>query len=130
MTTLKDFYTNGSAVVRSSSQNQAVVMHGMFYWDLHSALRLIADAFWGPRYWRDYDPADAEASSSPSYITIDTHQYYAFAPLQNLPHETIIESICNISQIVKATNQGLPSLIVGEWSLESGTRIHSCSPHG
>ena len=53
-------------------------------------------------------------------MTIDTHQYYAFSPLNNLPHDTILESICNISQLLKTTSIGLAPVVVGEWSLETG----------
>lgn len=58
---------------------------------------------------------------SPSFLEIDTHQYYAFAPLVDLPHATILESVCNISRLLKSTDRGrVPRTIVGEWSLQTG----------
>jgi glucan 1,3-beta-glucosidase len=94
-------------------------------WIDFSPLSLL-DAFWGPRYWAGYDPASSSSSSSmgsasPSYLEIDTHQYYAFAPLINLPHATILESVCNVSRMLKSTDRTrVPATIVGEWSLQTG----------
>jgi len=82
----------------------------------------LVDAFWGPRYWAGYDPSSSETmGSSPDYLEIDTHQYYAFAPLVDLPHATILESVCNVSRMLKSTDRSrVPSTIVGEWSLQTG----------
>lgn len=111
MDDLKAFYTVGSEAVRTADQGMGVMIH---------------DAFWGPRYWAGYDPASSSSSSSmgsasPSYLEIDTHQYYAFAPLINLPHTTILESVCNVSRMLKSTDRTrVPATIVGEWSLQTG----------
>ncbi len=87
----------------------------------------IQDAFYGPQYWSDYDPSNPSARSPASLVTIDTHQYYAFAPLNNLPHDTILDSVCNISQLLKLTDLGIPPTVVGEWSLETGTSSSVCA---
>lgn len=88
------------------------------------------DAFWGPSYWRNYDPTAsspsyASSSGSASYVNIDTHQYYAFPPLQNLTMSQILTSVCNVSQLLKNTN-GLGRTVVGEFSLETGECDHNC----
>jgi len=79
------------------------------------------DAFYGPAYWSDYDPENPSAGQPADRLTIDTHQYYAFAPLNNLSHSAILDSVCTISQLLKQTNSGIPPTVVGEWSLETGT---------
>ena len=85
------------------------------------------DAFWGPSYWAEYDPTSSSSSSSPDWLEIDTHQYYAFAPLVDLPHTTILESVCNVSRLLKSTDRSkVPSTIVGEWSLQTGESWWSC----
>lgn len=86
---------------------------------MDAILILSVDAFYGPTYWRNYDPTSSSATSPVSYTNIDTHQYYAFAPRANLSQSAILESVCNISKILKGTNTGIPRTIVGEWSLET-----------
>jgi hypothetical protein len=79
------------------------------------------DAFYGPSYWQEFNPLTPLASSEPGpNLTLDTHQYYAFAPLNNLPHDTILQSICNISGLLKQKDGEVPYTVVGEWSLETG----------
>lgn len=109
MTLLKDFYSQGEEIIGPYGMNTTA--HGEY---CHGERRLIVDAFWGPSYWSDYNPS----SNSQSNFTLDTHQYYAFPPLNDLPHETILDSICNISQILHSNS--ISPTIVGEWSLESG----------
>ncbi|EMC93316.1 glycoside hydrolase family 5 protein [Baudoinia panamericana UAMH 10762] len=107
MDQLKRFYTNGSAVVHDASTRSG------FNVTIH-------DAFWGPQYWTNYNPSNAAASQPAQGLAIDTHQYYAFAPLNNLTAPQILQSICNISQLLKAPHSGIPPTVVGEWSLETG----------
>ena len=138
MDDLKAFYTAGSEAVRTADQGMGVMIHGecrppetsTYLSPNIAGLTLscyhCSDAFWGPRYWAGYDPASWSSSSSmgsasPSYLEIDTHQYYAFAPLINLPHATILESVCNVSRMLKSTDRTrVPATIVGEWSLQTG----------
>ncbi|KAK4684779.1 glucan 1,3-beta-glucosidase, partial [Tremellales sp. Uapishka_1] len=112
MTYLKSFYTAGTSTLQSASTAINVTVH---------------DAFYGPSYWSNYDPLNTTSSAPASSLTLDTHQYYAFAPLDNLPHDTILESICNVSQTLKALDSGIPSTVVGEWSLETGSAPNSTS---
>jgi glucan 1,3-beta-glucosidase len=106
---LRAYYTAGAAAVRSASGNTLLVA--------------VHDAFYGPRYWSNYDPSSssASASSPANYALLDTHQYYAFPPLGNLSQAGILGGVCNMSGILKAASSGLPQTVVGEWSLESGS---------
>lgn len=99
MSQLKDFYDDGVQMVNDAS-------------DRKSLNATIHDAFYGPSYWSTYQPTRR--------LTIDTHQYYAFAPLANLTHPEILDSVCNISQLLKQTDSGIPPSIVGEFSLQTG----------
>lgn len=109
MTLLKSFYNQGEDIIAPFGLNTTA--HGEFLpWST-----LMTDAFWGPTYWSDFNPSAPEPRRN---FTLDTHQYYAFPPLNDLPHETILDSICNISQILHSDS--IPPTIVGEWSLESG----------
>lgn len=127
MDQLKAFYTAGIKTVRDSSGGKlSATIHGEPHSSLPSALKIDpVDAFYGPSYWRNYDPTSTTASSPVNYVAIDTHQYYAFPPLQNLTQSVILQSVCNISKILKGTS-GLPRINVGEWSLETGMSIHKC----
>lgn len=53
---------------------------------------------------------------------LDTHNFYAFTPNINLDQDGILESICNISQLLKqnSSSSGIPATLIGEWSLQSG----------
>lgn len=109
MAFLKEFYALASDVIRNASSNGMTVT--------------IHDAFWGPSYWSDYDPSSNssyDGGSSPDWLELDTHQYYAFAPYENLPRTEILERICNVSKVLKQPSSGIPKTVVGEWSLESG----------
>ncbi|WWD19440.1 hypothetical protein CI109_103900 [Kwoniella shandongensis] len=106
MDQLKSFYSAGSSVIRAASNTINVTFHG--------------------NYWSNYDPSNVDATSTPSRLTLDSHQYYAFAPLNNLPPDTILESICNVSRLLKST-PSIPYTFVGEWSLETGTAPNTTS---
>lgn len=114
MSELKAYYSAASKIVRESSGGSLRV--------------LIHDAFWGPGYWSGFNPVENTTSTSPEWLDIDLHNYFAFAPNNNLPQDTIIEKICNTSQYLRNT-PSLPPVLVGEWSLETGTAPNA-SPLG
>jgi glucan 1,3-beta-glucosidase len=105
MSALKSFYSSGHSVVQAASTSWNTTIH---------------DAFYGPAYWAHYNPSGGTGAASA--LVLDTHQYYAFAPFNNLAHDEILENICNISYLLKQpTNaSGIPPTLVGEWSLETG----------
>ena len=109
MSQLKNFYADGYEAVREVDDSMNVTIH---------------DAFWGPQYWSNYNPAvNTSSSNGPaSSLTVDTHQYYAFPPLANLTHSEILDSVCNISHTLKLSQaqSNIPPVIVGEFSLETG----------
>lgn len=146
MPTLKRFYTQAAQIVRDAAQhNVEVVIHGastraparprcrpFLLFVIADATPLFPppDAFWGPNYWSDYDPLSNTSASSPDWLTLDTHQYFAFAPFENLPRQDILQHICNTSRLLKSTTSGIPGTIVGEWSLETGeSRVSFCVLH-
>jgi glucan 1,3-beta-glucosidase len=114
MSDLKAFYSAASRTVRQYSQGSLRV--------------LIHDAFWGPGYWSGFNPIENTTSTSPNWLDIDLHNYFAFAPNNNLPQEEILEKICNTSQYLRNT-ASLSPVLVGEWSLETGTAPNA-SPLG
>ncbi|TKA32731.1 hypothetical protein B0A50_00956 [Salinomyces thailandicus] len=115
MAQLKNFYTDGAHTIRSNDINDNINV-------------TVHDAFWGVSYWANYDPTDSEATSPANMLTLDSHQYYAFAQQAAYNHDQILESICNTSQQLKQPQQqtGIPPTLVGEFSLQTG----SSSPHG
>lgn len=114
MSELKAYYSAASRIVRASSQESLRV--------------LIHDAFWGPGYWSGFDPIVNDTATSPAWLDIDLHNYFAFPPYNNLPHADILEKICNTSQYLRNT-PSLSPVLVGEWSLETGTAPNA-SPLG
>jgi hypothetical protein len=46
----------------------------------------------------------------------------------DLPHDTILSKICNMSTILKAPSSGIPPTVVGEWSLETGSSLSYLPP--
>ncbi|KAJ9119310.1 hypothetical protein QFC24_005781 [Naganishia onofrii] len=114
MSQLKAYYSAAGQTVRQYSNGaMRVLMH---------------DAFWGPGYWAGFDPLSNTTSTSPEWLDIDLHNYFAFAPNNNLPQEEILEKICNTSQYLRNT-ASLSPVLVGEWSLETGTAPNA-SPIG
>ncbi|KAK3075754.1 hypothetical protein LTR53_000692 [Teratosphaeriaceae sp. CCFEE 6253] len=105
MVDLQDWYSDGANTLANATADTVLNV-------------TIHDAFWGPSYWIDYNPLSGTSQSAPD-LTIDTHQYYAFEPLNNLTHAQILGSICNISQLLKQPASGIPATIVGEWSLQT-----------
>ncbi|KAJ9109942.1 hypothetical protein QFC20_003142 [Naganishia adeliensis] len=114
MSELKAFYSAASRTVRQYSEGSLRV--------------LIHDAFWGPGYWSGFNPIENTTSTSPEWLDIDLHNYFAFAPNNNLPQDEILEKICNTSQYLRNT-ASLSPVLVGEWSLETGT-APTASPLG
>lgn len=114
MSELKAFYSAASRTVRQYSEGSLRV--------------LIHDAFWGPGYWSGFNPIENTTSTSPDWLDIDLHNYFAFAPNNNLPQDEILEKICNTSQYLRNT-ASLSPVLVGEWSLETGT-APTASPLG
>ncbi|WWD07884.1 hypothetical protein V865_005991 [Kwoniella europaea PYCC6329] len=112
MSQLKDFYSDAAEVISGVDGDMNIVMH---------------DAFWGPQYWSNYNPLSNSTSSNSNNSIIDTHQYYAFEPLNNLPHDVILEKVCNISKLLKNSDLGILPTLVGEWSLETGHSPNSSS---
>ncbi|KAK6903939.1 hypothetical protein I203_107450 [Kwoniella mangroviensis CBS 8507] len=112
MSQLKEFYSDAAEVISGVDGNMNVFMH---------------DAFWGPQYWSDYNPLSNSTSSNSNNFIIDTHQYYAFEPLNNLAHNVILEKVCNISKLLKNRELGILPTLVGEWSLETGHSPNSSS---
>jgi hypothetical protein len=105
MTTLKDFYSQSSEAVRSASENSILVVIHDGFWvrqTLSTSLVLshaqaalansgldLLDLLQGPSYWRDYDPlssASSTSTTSPDWLVVDTHQYYAFEQLVSSFH--------------------------------------------
>lgn len=86
------------------------------------ALLTITDGFFNPHTWRNYDPTNPAATSPRANITLDTHQFWAFPPLDKLPGPEIIDTVCNFSQsqLKVSPDLGTPPTIVGEWSLSTG----------
>ncbi|KAI6815896.1 P-loop containing nucleoside triphosphate hydrolase protein [Hortaea werneckii] len=115
MDQLKLFYADASRAVRRANSDESMNV-------------TIHDAFWGPGYWVNYNPTDSDASSPARRLTVDTHQYYAFAQQASYDHDQILESICNISTELKQpqAQTGIPPTIVGEFSLQTG----DSNPHG
>jgi glucan 1,3-beta-glucosidase len=104
MSELKACYSAASEIVRESSGGSLRV--------------LIHDAFWAPGYLSGFNPVRNTTSTSPDWLDIDLHNYFAFAPNNNLPQHIISSSqICNTSQYLRNT----PSLSpVPGWRVELG----------
>ncbi|KAI7230758.1 hypothetical protein KC330_g6764 [Hortaea werneckii] len=115
MDQLKSFYADASRTVRRANPDESMNV-------------TIHDAFWGPGYWVNYNPTDSDASSPARRLTVDTHQYYAFAQQASYDHDQILDSICNVSMELKQpqAQTGIPPTVVGEFSLQTG----DSDPHG
>ena len=80
------------------------------------------DGFLEPHTWENYDPNNPTASAPAKSVTVDTHQFWAFPPLDTLTEPEILEKICQFAQteIRNPAVQGTPPTLVGEWSLSTG----------
>jgi glucan 1,3-beta-glucosidase len=86
-----------------------------------------ADAFYNPPNWKNYNPWDSSASEPAQYVTVDTHQFWAFPPLNNLTAPEILDQICTFGKELKVKGSGIPPTLVGEWSLSTGLTANSTS---
>jgi glucan 1,3-beta-glucosidase len=146
MSQLKDFYDDGVEVVSSASVGPNpidIVIHGQSSipkkqpnctTPSHTTTnKTNPDAFWGPSYWSTYTPLANKSQSQPQpHLILDSHQYYAFAPLANLSRPEILSRICKTSHLLQNSSSSSSSTshptIVGEFSLETNTTPDS-SPH-
>lgn len=79
-----------------------------------------ADGFYEPHSWADYDPNNPSATTPAKYLTVDTHQFWAFPPLNNLSEAEILTQICELGTELRTPSSGIPPTLVGEWSLDTG----------
>ena len=108
---LQEFYTAGAQVVGpANSSGINVTIH---------------DAFYNPPNWKNYDPNDANAQQPAEFLTVDTHQFWAFPPLDNLTKPQILDRICAFGNTLKQDNAGIPPTLVGEFSLSTGITANS-----
>lgn len=110
---LKAFYTLGAQVVGPANTSGINVT--------------IHDGFFNPHTWANYDPSNADATSPADFLTVDTHQFWAFAPFTDLNEDQILVQICELGQSIKLNNSGIPPTLVGEWSLSTGITANSTS---
>ncbi|KAK3677807.1 hypothetical protein LTR78_002657 [Recurvomyces mirabilis] len=110
---LQEFYTAGAKVVGPANSS--------------GINTTIHDAFYNPPTWKNYDPYNSQAQSPAPYVTLDTHQFWAFPPLDTLGKEAILERICQFGQTIKTNNSGIPPTLVGEFSLSTGYTANSTS---
>jgi glucan 1,3-beta-glucosidase len=90
---------------------------------------MMVDAFYNPVTWKNFDPfSSSHFGDTPAqYVTIDTHQFWAFPPLDTLTEPEILEHICDFGATLKAPNSGIPPTLVGEFSLSTGITANSSS---
>lgn len=105
---LKEFYTSGYGVVGVANAS--------------GINTTIHDGFYDPHSWAYYDPNDSTASVAAPYLTVDTHQFWAFAPFTDLNKTEILQQICDFGVQIRANQSvsGIPPTLVGEWSLSTG----------
>ncbi|KAK5136052.1 hypothetical protein LTR08_004306 [Meristemomyces frigidus] len=130
MAQLRDYYASAAAVVRDAGGRSSNSSSS----DGTPLNVTIHDAFYGPAYWAAYNPPptsdeDNDTATTAAPLTLDTHQYYAFAPLGNLSRPDILDAVCNLSRLLKQpqTSSGIPSTLVGKWSLQTGANNPSPS---
>ncbi|KAI7694526.1 hypothetical protein KC353_g18130, partial [Hortaea werneckii] len=99
---LKDFYEPSSKIVNVTGINFT-----------------IHDGFYNPHSWANYDPNNPNAQKPAPNLVVDTHQFWAFPPLDNLTKEQTVEHICDFGQQIR-NNSAIPYTLVGEWSLSTG----------
>ncbi|KAH9845407.1 glycoside hydrolase family 5 protein [Teratosphaeria destructans] len=108
---IKEFYSAGAKVVGPYNTSGINVT--------------IHDGFYQPTYWKDYDPNNDSATEPGQFLTVDTHQFWAFPPLNDLTKTQTLEAICTFAQTLKepvhgSNGSGIPYSLVGEWSLDTG----------
>ena len=110
---LRTFYTAGAQIVGPANTS--------------GINTTIHDAFYNPPTWANYDPNDDSAQTPGKFLTLDTHQFWAFPPLDTLPEPQILQRICDFGTALKQPNTGIPYTLVGEWSLSTGITANSSS---
>jgi len=87
----------------------------------------ISDGFFNPHSWTNYDPWDRAATKPAPHISVDTHQFWAFPPLNTLPKPAILNAICDFAKTNLRADPmlGIPPTLVGEWSLSTGITANS-----
>lgn len=115
MEVLREFYTAGANVVGAANMSGINVTYH--------------DGFYQPTFWKNYDPWNVAATAPAKHVTLDTHQFWGFPPLDNMTAEQILEAVCTFGQKLKApiSQSGIPWTLVGEWSLNSGVTGNSTS---
>ena len=108
---LREFYTAGANVVGAANSSGINVT--------------IHDAFYNPPKWKNYDPWNMNAPEPAAHVTVDTHQFWAFPPLDTLSVPEILQRICDFAQDLKMPNSNIPPTLVGEWSLSTGHTANS-----
>lgn len=105
---LKIFYTAAAKVVAPANTSGINVT--------------IHDAFYNPPNWANYNPENANAQQPAEFLTIDTHQFWAFPPYTNLTKSEILDKICQFGNSIRqpAAKTGIPPTLVGEFSLSTG----------
>nr|OQO17181.1 hypothetical protein B0A51_16456 [Rachicladosporium sp. CCFEE 5018] len=113
---LQTFYTAGAEVVSvANSSGINTTFH---------------DAFYNPPNWKNYDPLNMNSGSNGKYLTLDTHQFWAFPPLDTLSVPDILGRICAFGLELKQLDTGILPTIVGEWSLSTGHTANSTTDSG
>jgi glucan 1,3-beta-glucosidase len=110
---LRSFYTPASNVVGAGNSSGINIT--------------ISDGFYNPHSWTNFDPWNSSANQSAPGITLDTHQFWAFPPLDKLDKTGVLNAVCNFAKTqmrVDASVGTLPTL-VGEWSLSTGVTSKS-----
>lgn len=92
-----------------------------------STLLTRADGFFQPHSWTNYDPYNPAATSNARYVTLDTHQFWAFPPLDKLSQSELLDTICAFGQQLRKPENGFLPTLVGEWSLSTGVTSNSTS---
>jgi hypothetical protein len=70
------------------------------------------DAWFGASYWSNW--VSSSAASGP--ITMDIHNFYAFAPKLQYDQDDILEDLCNLSVSLRqpSSSSGIPTVVIGE----------------
>ncbi|KAK6396655.1 hypothetical protein LTR65_008553 [Meristemomyces frigidus] len=115
---LKVFYTAGYNVVGVANTSGINVT--------------IHDGFYNPHSWAYYDPNNATAAVAADYLTVDTHQFWAFAPYTDLSKAELLQQVCAFGQSIRLQQSasGIPPTLVGEWSLSTGVTANSTTDAG
>lgn len=131
MAPLQKFYTVGAQAIGSANSTINVTISGEHETRKTnlSCTLTFADGFFEPHSWKNYDPSNPSATSPAPHLTVDTHQFWAFPPLNNLSTTEILQQVCDLGQQIRQPNSGIPPTLVGEWSLSTGKLTRSSPRH-